>query len=590
MTGRRTFRERTGKRWKSATVLSLTLLVAQLALPVIPAQASATTPLEFEQIAIHPYASKTGYDATSTNYYTGTKLCQSSWCPVGQELRDIGITHDGKLVAGYGEWDSNVDSFGVSAGGVYVVPYDIATGAWETGSAIRAGSEAIDSIVEIGGDLYIPQTDPSDKAPTGFASGNTKGYVTNRGGTWHFVQIKDAMGVPFVNMEHLFDMASLDGSDLWLFGSGCVGGNCYNNAGTALRSTDGGATWARTHQDVSTVSPSGFERDYWGAALNNKMYTQAFGTSPSTPMRIYDGATSTWSSVPNTAGSPICPTISPNLVITFDNAIVCPSSPGAITKFDGTSKATAAFGGMAGVTDFYIGGDGYLYILASNKNIYRTQSFSSAFEYLGTASGVDGAYSIATYNDTVYIGGNGGKLFSALIPLTPPVVQTAPVLDHLNTTTLNANGSFATLYAYGDNLFGASVTVDGVAVPSGFEYSNNRLIIWIDTSKLPRPTATQPASSTTRVVPLVFSWSGGQTLGAALTVTYAAQSGGAADGTSESGGTAVGGSKASPAKTVATLLARTGLNLPLIAGIGLIVMVGGVITLAVSFLRRRRAS
>ena len=80
------------------------------------------------------------------------------------------------------------------------------------------------------------------------------------------------------------------------------------------------------------------------------------------------------------------------------------------------------------------------------------------------------------------------------------------------------------------------------------------------------------------------------TLGATLTVTYAAQSGGAADGTSESGGTAVGGSKASPAKTAATLLANTGLNLPLIAGIGLIGMAGGVIRLTVSFLRRRRAS
>lgn len=590
MTGRRTSREHTGKRWKSATVLSLMLLVAHLALPFLPAQASATAPLAFQQIAIHPYASQTGYDATSTNYYTGAKLCDSAWCPTGQELRDIGITHDGKLVAGYGEWNSNVDSFGVNTGGVYVVPYNLATGAWETGSAIRAGSEAIESVVEIGGDLYIPQTDPSDRAPTGFANGNIRGYVTNRGGTWHFVQIKDAMGVPFVNMEHLFDMASLDGDDLWLFGTECLAGNCYNNAGTALRSTDGGATWARAHQDVSTVSPDGFERDYWGAALNNKMYTQAFHTTPSTPMRVYDGATSTWSSVPNTAGYPICPTMSPNLVITFDNAIVCPSSPGAITKFDGTSKVTVAFGGMADVTDFYIGGDGYLYILASNKNIYRTQSLGSAFEYLGTASGVDGAYSIATYNDTVYIGGNGGKLFSALIPLTPPVLQAAPVLDHLNTTTLNANGSFATLYAYGDNLFGASVTVDGVAVPSGFEYSNDRLIIWIDTSKLPRPTGAQSASSTTRLVPLVFSWSGGQTLGVALTVTYAAQSGGAADGTSQSGGAAVGGSVTSPVNTVAALLARTGLNLPLIAGIGLIGVAGGVITLVVSFRRRRGAS
>ena len=98
------------------------------------------------------------------------------------------------------------------------------------------------------------------------------------------------------------------------------------------------------------------------------------------------------------------------------------------------------------------------------------------------------------------------------------------------------------------------------------------------------------SGSPTRSVPLVLSWSDGQKQSATLAVTYVAQSGGVADGTSQSGGAAVGGSKASPAKTVATLLARTGLNLPLIAGIGLIGVAGGVITLAVSFLRRRRAS
>lgn len=79
----------------------------------------------------------------------------------------MGVTNDGRLVAGYGDWGSNVDSFGVNEGGVYSVPLDLATGEWEMQHAIRAGSEALDTIREINGDLYMPTTDPSDSGLRG---------------------------------------------------------------------------------------------------------------------------------------------------------------------------------------------------------------------------------------------------------------------------------------------------------------------------------------------------------------------------------------------------------------------------------------
>lgn len=118
---------------KRSAMLVLAFVFVTVVVPNYPVQ--ATGGIQFAEFATHPYAGKTGYDANSTNYYNGEKLCASFWCPAGQSITtDMGITRDDKIVAGYGDWQTNVDSFGVDAGGIYIAPIDVTTGKWDGAS------------------------------------------------------------------------------------------------------------------------------------------------------------------------------------------------------------------------------------------------------------------------------------------------------------------------------------------------------------------------------------------------------------------------------------------------------------------------
>lgn len=56
--------------WAAATLMAVSGLFV-LDLPVQAADGN----LAFELYATHPYASRSGYDQDSVNYYTGTKFC-----------------------------------------------------------------------------------------------------------------------------------------------------------------------------------------------------------------------------------------------------------------------------------------------------------------------------------------------------------------------------------------------------------------------------------------------------------------------------------------------------------------------------------
>lgn len=132
-------------RMKTAKLRRQSLLVVAMMLTLLgsgvywsgqskPTQAAGGT--TFELFATHPYASQSGYNETSTNYYTGGKFCpapegETRFCPAGQRLTDMEITDDGQLFAGYGDWTTNSDSFGVPEGRVGMVPLNIATKQWD---------------------------------------------------------------------------------------------------------------------------------------------------------------------------------------------------------------------------------------------------------------------------------------------------------------------------------------------------------------------------------------------------------------------------------------------------------------------------
>lgn len=367
-----------------------------------------TTPvstLTFTKFATHPYISKTGFA-------NGMCGCTQTFCAAGQDITDMGITDSGQLVAGYGDWSSNVDTYGVSDGGVYAVPLNLSDGTWDMAHAIRTGTEANAVVREIRGEIYMPSTDPSMKSPTGY-SAPTSGFVTSEGG-WRFV--KDTAG-----LEHVFDVTSSAPNDYYEFGQSTWNMYTYGVA-NGYQSVDGGATWTWKVADDSAVSSAkqGWERYYWAARLNGKVYIHAAGTDPVSPGRVLDESTGAWSEFWPADGTRICSTIYANQVVVFDGYIVCPGTTMAasaqlLNLFDGTKLTQAAAPGGVSATDFYVARDGYLYAL-SGWGIYRTRSLHTvAWEYLGTVpiAAEGNESSLAVYDKKIYVSSGGGVIYRA---------------------------------------------------------------------------------------------------------------------------------------------------------------------------------
>lgn len=464
------------------------LAAAIVSLPFTSLPVQASGGLTFSEYAVHPYASKTGYK-------NGTNGCTQDICPNGQTITDMGITDSGQLIAGYGNWNSNIDSRGdAPGGGVYSIPLNLSDGSWDTANVIRPGSEALDVIREIGGNVYMTQTDPSNIPPTGHPQG-TAGYVTSKGG-WQFQPLTMA-DASKPTLEHMFDMASLDngGDDLWAFGTNCFRWweGCTSNEALAMRSADGGTTWNFVKTDNSAPEyTDGYERAYWGQAAGGKVYYQALGVTPATPMHIYDSTTDTWTDW-KTGDDRVCYTGVGSRVTSYDGKLVCSNSDGYLTYFDGTEPQTARFGDGY-VNDLYTARDGYLYILV-NGSIYRTNSLTTGtFEKVGTTSGIPGyASTLAVYGDYIYVGGEHGKIYrsTTTIANTPPVV---PEITTVSRKDIPLDNSTYTVSVTGKDFeVGAKVTIGGVEMQ--YSYTSSSLSVKVDTQKIAESLKNQDAQS-----------------------------------------------------------------------------------------------
>jgi len=170
---------------------------------------------------------------------------------------------DGRLYAGYGD-------FTADTGPIDIVPIDLATGRIG-GSLLSFATEAVYGYRQIGDQLFAADIDPRGTRQGGFARG------VSRDGAHVWTDHK------VVTALHVFDVATMDGSDLWLFGS--AGDNAV-----AWRSLDGGVTWTT----ALTVRPwfvGGFARLYSGAAIEGKLFTQVVETpgGPGPTGLVFDG-------------------------------------------------------------------------------------------------------------------------------------------------------------------------------------------------------------------------------------------------------------------------------------------------------------
>lgn len=219
---------------------------------------------------------------------------------------------NGKLYAGYGDWNANT-------GPIAINPFNLTTDQFE-GSVISVPTEAIQNWKIIDGKLYASTVDPtcSGNCPAGYVVGDSDG-------NW-------SMHTP-ITAEHVLDIATLNGTDLWLFGA--AGGA----TATAWRSTDGGDTWNAVQTMTNEPGGDNAERYYWGAALNGKMYMQSNYGWYNPPIQLFDG--NSWTEVipdPNESNQ-VCNTANIGGVnpVTFMGKIICKDSSD-LRLFDGTTK------------------------------------------------------------------------------------------------------------------------------------------------------------------------------------------------------------------------------------------------------------
>lgn len=468
---------RAGKRVSTIVAIAV-LLVTAVTLGLYSQRSSNALSggVEFTHFATHPYASKTGYDKTSTNYYTGQKLCNDgrNFCPAGQLITDIGITN-GELVAGYGDWGSNVDTFGVSEGGVYVVPLNLDTNTWGS-NPIRAGSEALDVIREIDGAIYAPTTDPSNIVPTGQTSNGISGYVTNEGGNWRFVRAASNV--------HTFDVAKLPGKGIWTVGSDPMNEG-HSGVAVSYHSSDNGATWQlSTKDDSNPPGATDWERYYWIANRDGKLYVQGAHIQPSEPAyKIYDN--DQWTSAAD-ASQRICESwTDAKLVESFKNNVVCGTYSNGISVFDGATTSQKALPGNVGVKDFYATSD-TLYVLARDNKIYKTSDLGSDFEYIGVAGSdsSSSANAIAVHAGYVYLGGEGGKIWRSTTTMDDaPEVSANPIIRSISPQILTLDSNTKQIIIKGED-FGSAPTVKlGTQQMDVSNASDTQIEISVDTSK-----------------------------------------------------------------------------------------------------------
>ena len=143
----------------------------------------------------------------------------------GHLIRDLGMD-GGRLYVAYGDYDANT-------GPQQVHTFDPVSGQFSP-SALQVPTEEISVYRKLNGKLYAPMTDPRDPWTSNV------GYATNASGSW-----TNEMEAPAV---HVFDVATMNGSDRWMVGSVVQYDPAVAGGGAAAyRSTDGADVAGRRH-------------------------------------------------------------------------------------------------------------------------------------------------------------------------------------------------------------------------------------------------------------------------------------------------------------------------------------------------------
>src|SRR6266567_6985783 len=227
-----------------STVIVLLTIVLFLIKPTSQAQGPAWAPL-----AAHPQASL--QPATKNGAPT-----------VARYLWNLKAWNE-HLYAGYGDYGAN----GVSFLGTQfaITPFDPKSGSFASSPVFQFDAEAVPLYRDIAGRLFAPNMDVA------YAVRSTKNFAFGtKSGAW--AEHSEQLAV------HIFDVATLNLTDVWMVGADCTAADCNQTSAVAWRSTDGGATFQISKSTDPPVRPGGiydFSRFYFAGVLNNRLYVQA---------------------------------------------------------------------------------------------------------------------------------------------------------------------------------------------------------------------------------------------------------------------------------------------------------------------------
>lgn len=280
--------------------------------------------------------------------------------------------------------------------------------------------------------------------PAGDPTGATQNFVVTKfdgnGSVW------DTRTNVF--LYHAYDMATLNGSDVWLVGTSetpATESNPVRSDATVWRSTDRGVTFVKSLVVPPMVAGYEISRFYFLGVFNNKLYVQArdvgdFGEPAlkQTVSWVFDGIN--WSMGPDLLPSSANADDYGYQPVAFNNRMVYMTRYSVSTArkdlmvFDGSTVTPLAI--PEGATNFTVNGS-YLYVLASDGAVRRTNDLNRpyaqwesthCFPILDADTGLPAGRSIAVLNGAIYIGTSDATLYKldSFVLSSDPCTISAP--------------------------------------------------------------------------------------------------------------------------------------------------------------------
>jgi hypothetical protein len=336
----------------------------------------------------------------------------------------------GRLFVGYGSYNGANPRAVVRA-------FDPATLQFSPAPAFATDNEALGIIRPLGGRLYAPAWDAQSG---GAVAQNFAASSDARGDSWgdHAAKV----------MFHVFDVATLDGRDVWFVGTDsarhCPFDTCTE--AVAFRSADGGQTF--TEMMRRDAPPVGYRYAWFSFAgvLRGKLYLQAYFRGAAAAggpdiaddhSHVFDGRS--WSIGPDllparrVGDMGYQPLAFDDRLVYLTRAPIARSYPNTLPLWQNRmdlvtldSRGLVTYLSIpAGVAQFSVGGD-HLYVLTRSGEVRRTRKVSAPWgrwEQLAPfrVTDPDPAFgnagrSIAALDGFAYVGTSQGELWRLPLP------------------------------------------------------------------------------------------------------------------------------------------------------------------------------